>query len=322
MVEAWTPSTLPFTTNYNDHFETPLQAYLDVKPLLDWLSTLPEFNKNSTTASVRGNILISSSELSDTPWSGNPLAPQSGVSQTKLKLYDPYYCNGRTALFLKQLGYENVVHEKRDFYIDIARNDVPCHDVLITNPPYSDTHKIQCLDFCSGQGTAGTGNAVRKPFLLLMPAYTASKQYYRDSLGASLADVVYLVPSVSYKYDHPDSTGKQQSPFESMWFCGIGRERIDSFQQYWECLPKIKNRPKLATSQIQLKAIDVISSKNRPNPKQRNRARRQLVVTKYDSDSAEGQSMKSVTTTTKDKLSDENKNRDPMPTGKRKRRRF
>jgi hypothetical protein len=283
--EDFNPSNLPFETNYNDHFETPLQAYLDVKPLLDWFlmhcDNVDKNNSNMIEESCNHQSVQtgSKSEIS-CPKLASSYAPQLGSSQTKLTLYDPYYCNGRTSFFLKQLGCGKVVHEARDFYVDISRNEIPQYDVLITNPPYSDTHKIKCLDYCFQKlrGIQETSTRDKgKLFLLLMPAYTATKQYYRDCLGdplVSISDAVYLIPSVPYKYDHPDKTGKDESPFESLWFCLIGKHRVKSFQQYWQSLPTQENLPKLATSLTQLQANEVISLTNRPNPRHRRRLRR------------------------------------------------
>jgi hypothetical protein len=247
---TWHPSDLPFATNYNDHFETPFQAYVDIKPVLDWLCT-----------------------------------SQQHADKSNVRLYDPYYCNGRTVTLLKRLGYNNVVHEKRDFYGDISNDTVPGHDVVITNPPFSDSHKTQCLNFCFRKlrqaveldKVRSTGNSI--PFLLLMPAYVAAKQYFRDFLNKesdSVNDIIYLIPSTTYNYDHPENTGKDHCPFESLWFFGIGKERIDSFQIYWESLPPGTRRLTLATSLTQLQSLRVVSATNRPNPKQRSRIRKRM----------------------------------------------
>ena len=249
--EQWNPSFLPFETNYNDHFETPMQAYLDVKPLLDWFSTYSSISNSSTSKSHK-----------------------SDFAHKNLTLYDPYYCNGRTSDYLKQLGY-NVVHEARDFYLDIANNEVPRHDILISNPPYSDTHKIQCLNYCfqSLCSSVQLGDE-GKLFLLLMPSYVATKQYFRVCLDAASilpSDIVYVIPSSPYKYDHPSGTGKTQCPFKSLWFCAVGAHRVDSLVQYWNKIPGKRNQPQLATSLTSLIEKNIIQEKIRPNPKRRSK---------------------------------------------------
>lgn len=244
MGPRWDPSEFPFPVDYNDCFETPLNAYQDVQHLIEFL------------------------------------APQD-KNIDSVCLYDPYYCNGRTAVLLREhLGYKNVVHEKRDFYADIRNDEIPAYDILITNPPYSDTHKTKCLDYCFQQLRSSS-----RPFLLLMPAYTASKQYFRNFLKDDEDDeeVIYIVPDQDYQYEHPENTGKEESPFASLWFCGIGRERVRALRKFWN-----QNRnhdshwPQLAFSVSELDSQQVVSLQNRPNPRQRRKRRRKIILGKKD----------------------------------------
>lgn len=304
--EAWSASTAyPYPTDYNDHFETPKQAYMDIQPLLEWFLHLQNQKREQPENRLNSENTKRPESSKDTNNSVFTSTTGSPPSLT-IVLYDPYYCNGRTARLLHELGYPNVIHEKRDFYQDVALGTVPDHDILITNPPYSDTHKQKCLEYCfrqlrrRRQQQQGDPSDPDKPFLLLMPAYTASKQYFRDCLFPStstnsnstsnsattsemtslLEDVVYLIPSTSYHYDHPENTGKTNSPFESLWFCGIGRDRISAFQRYWQLLPPLssstantntvhRRRPTLITSLAGLQERNIISWNNRPNPRQR-----------------------------------------------------
>ena len=241
---AWHASNLPFATNYNDHFETPFQAYIDVKPVIDWLCTL-----------------------------------RLKTDKFKVNLYDPYYCNGKAAKQLKELGYESIFHEKRDFYMDISNNTVPAHDILITNPPFSDSHKTQCLNYCFQKlrQPIESPDSNKRPFLLLMPSYVAAKQYFRNFLTVEpdlVNDIVYLIPSQTYKYDHPEKTGKDHCPFDSLWFLGIPKNQIASFQEYWESLAS--KQLTLATSLAQLQSLGVISASNRPNIRKRCQIRKRM----------------------------------------------
>ena len=109
----------PYPVDYCDHFETPLQAYKDIAPLVDEL-----FFRNT-----------------DSNDSKNKRKRTSFTDRSDIRVYDPYYCHGQAAVALqKELGY-TAVHEKRDFYKDMEQGTVPSHDILITNPPYSDQHK-------------------------------------------------------------------------------------------------------------------------------------------------------------------------------------
>lgn len=236
--KKWNPK-FDYDVDYNDHFETPLVAYQDILPLLD--------------------------------------AVHDQIDRKEHILYDPYYCDGRTSLYLHQIGFEKVQHAKRDFYVDIATQQVPPHHTFITNPPYSDTHKEKCLQFCIDQF-----RSKKRPFFLLMPNYVAARSYYRQILGKEVEDVAYFLPSRPYEYDHPEGTGREVSPFASLWFCGIGKAAIESFQKAGGANESFSFIPTLE----QLEARKVISTQKRPNPRQRKKRKAALLATTSDTFSA------------------------------------
>ncbi|KAL3939495.1 MAG: hypothetical protein SGBAC_005801 [Bacillariaceae sp.] len=219
-----------YKVDYNDHFETPLCAYKDILPLLD------------------------------------------GLNQNRKEhvIYDPYYCDGRVAVLLRQLGFDRIIHAKRDFYKDVEMNTVPEHVTLVTNPPYSDNHKEKCIEFCIQQFQE-EGRA----FFLLMPNYVAAKSYFRTLLNGKgcMDDVAYVVPPSPYEYDHPEGTGYEVPPFNSLWFVGIGKEKIRQMQETWQ--QKV-GFARFVTSLNELERLSVISMQKRPNPKQRKKRRLQL----------------------------------------------
>lgn len=216
-----------YKVDYNDHFETPKVAYQDILPLLDGL----KFKRKTHI------------------------------------LYDPYYCNGKTAILLRELGFDNVIHAKRDFYKDIEQNKVPTHDTLVTNPPYSESHKEKCVEFCIDQM-----KRENRPFFLLMPNYVAAKNYYRRLIHEKgcTNDVAYLAPSSPYEYEHPEGTGKEIPPFNSLWFVGIGEENIVRMKELFKSRP---GGPTFLTSLEELEEQSIISTQRRPNPKQRKKRR-------------------------------------------------
>lgn len=85
-----------FAVDYNDHFETPAVAYIDIQPLLQAYAAY----MNKTPAD--------------------------------LLIYDPYWCEGSVVAHLRSLGFLNVINSNRDFYADIKKKCVPgklpyCH---------------------------------------------------------------------------------------------------------------------------------------------------------------------------------------------------
>lgn len=236
-----------FETDYLDHFETPRAAYADVLPLLR--------------------------------------ACAAGGDLDDLTVYDPYYCKGAVREALAALGCRRsqVINENRDFYVDARTWKIPKHDVLLTNPPYSGNHKQLLLDHLLREATKAAewralldqvavaaaqveGEAVDvelaaqarelshasagTPFMLLLPAWVAATDYWRDFVtklasthddiaaeeavekarrrGAGvlpppperLAGVFYVSPRERYTFAHPQETGHATSPFHAVWFCG------------------------------------------------------------------------------------------------------
>ena len=114
------------------------------------------------------------------------------------------------------------------------------YDILVTNPPYSGEHKPRLIEFLKRS---------EKPFLLLLPVYTATKSYWRlfaeepisnlkpSSEGAGFSssqsfrrNTIYLLPPDSYEYHHPEGTGKDIPPFFSAWFAaGFSRAIVDRY---------------------------------------------------------------------------------------------
>lgn len=242
-----------FPVDYNDHFETPLQAYEDLNFIIELLTN------------------------------------DIGKEKRDVCIYDPYFCKGKMVEHLNSLGYANVINRNVNFYSDVSKRNTPglkyityfCYvvvivtllyvdfDILVTNPPYSGEHKPRLLDFLKSSG---------KPFAILLPVYTATKSYWKTfispeqgSVGQSASsqshksvsikpaplvssnaarenrEVCYLLPPNEYMFYHPEGTGKETPPFYSAWFLGnmpfrtsryISNEtrfEIDSFLHNFSC---------------------------------------------------------------------------------------
>ena len=165
----------PFATDFCDHFETPRRAYADVAPALDALVAKP---------------------------------------RAQTRIYDPYYCDGAAKRHLQQLGFTNVKNDNLDFYASKTYKDPAntTHDIVVTNPPFSEDHKERCLRWAL---------ATRKPFALLLPAYVVERRWFREALGD--ARPFFVAPSERYGFDHPLGAGADNSPFFSVWVVDSGR---------------------------------------------------------------------------------------------------
>lgn len=143
-----------------------------------------------------------------------------GKTRNSLLIYDPYFCDGGVKVKLNLMGYQNVWNENQDFYMNITNKTIPDYDVLVTNPPYSGDHVEKLLTFTAGS---------KKPYLLLMPHFVYTKDYYTRANGQN--HIFFLVPKSRYSYSPPQwvkwnsgstalSKGKTHTaPFPSFWYC-------------------------------------------------------------------------------------------------------
>lgn len=175
----------PYKVDPSDHCETPKEAFIDIAALLD------------ATAS------------------------QLGKTPSSLKIYDPYYCAGRSARTLGILGFDNVYNRCEDFYMAIENNTLPEFDVVVTNPPFSGDHMERLLKWVT---------SIDKPFFLLMPNFVYTKDYYTSSCNGKC--ISYLVPLARGRYkflppawvsakDGSTSIAKGKtatSPFLAFWY--------------------------------------------------------------------------------------------------------
>jgi len=250
----WSSASYPYPTDYNDHFETPQRAYNDIYPLLQYCLTRSKNNNTSNEATI----------------------------------YDPYFCTGSAATLMEKTFASNIQslplplpvrihHKKADFYVDIKQNRIPQYDILVTNPPYSGNHKERCLEFAVNQ-LKSNGRA----FFLLMPNYVSTKDYFKKITTAKTIQIIYIAPSSNcpYEYIHPEGTGHEKSPFESVWFCGVsGSEDMKALKDAFVKFHSKHNNsngtptPRWAESLQGLIRVGGVSGEKRKNPRQRKKMR-------------------------------------------------
>lgn len=209
--------------------------------------------------------------------------------RSTLRIYDPYYCDGGIKKKLESFGYTFVINRNRDFYHDIDKQTIPEYDVLVTNPPYSGVHIEKLLSFCSV-----TSRRIQKPFLILLPHFVYTKDYYERALSSTVSSsVFFLIPEVRYAYIPPVwveakigskalEVGKMTTaPFPSFWYCYAPKEIIFPNWLVQNFGPSGIIRPKHPSGLRYAKCPQDIPknfkgefdpSKKRSNPKARKRA--------------------------------------------------
>lgn len=221
----------PFSTDPDDHCETPLQAYRDILPFLNFLrqQQQPRTAKATTT----------------------PTEKSSATSS--LHIYDPYYCNGAVKRNFATLGFDQVYNVKEDCYRVWESDKAPAFDVLVTNPPYSGDHIERLCQQVMASNKSSTVFSNR-PWLLLLPNWVHKKDFYKQAIAlnksksgnhaASVASCqpFYLVPHKRYVYEPPRNFRQakksdvhvKSSPFVSMWYIWGGTKKVTDqwFQQY------------------------------------------------------------------------------------------
>ena len=236
-----------YNTEQEDHCETPLEAFKDLEPLLYYVAKSLKKDKS------------------------------------RLKIYDPFYCEGSMVDHLHELGFKDVYNKKEDFYSVVKHGDVPPYDVLVTNPPFSGNHMEKLLHFC-------LNDKEKRPFLLLLPNFVCQKQYFTQRFGSmeKKAPMFYMVPHKEYRfwapgrqkegikgrYVEPKAHGKK---FQCFWYCCLWES--SEITQKW--LKKKASYPhKGQGDQTCTIAKDVselpgqFKSKKRLNPRQRAKIRK------------------------------------------------
>ena len=224
----------PFETEFGDHFATSLSSLKDIKPVLDWLC-------------AKDHVSI---------------------------IYDPYYCDGAVKRHLTSLGFpeNNVVHQNRDFYRDVKTGQVPNHDILLTNPPYSGDHKARILEFALNKNKG-------RPWALLVPSYCVTKQWFKQSIDTHLKfshhRPFFIVPKERYTYAHPTGKGHSSSPFESIWIVGAWDDTEALFSHSKRHLDHAWVAR--TANELSRNRVDGVRMARRKNPRARRKARRKRV---------------------------------------------
>jgi len=115
-------------------------------------------------------------------------------------LWDPFYCQGSSGIFLKELGFE-VIHKNEDFF----KNNKG--DIILSNPPY--TIKKEILIKLKEIG---------KPFMLLMPLDTLSR-VYTNKLDLDLQLIIPKKRIQFIKYFEGELKCENRNCFDVAWFC-------------------------------------------------------------------------------------------------------
>jgi hypothetical protein len=153
-----------------DDRETPERAISDVSRLLNFFL--------SSCTSTKGN-------------------------RNEIQIYDPYYCKGTIKHELSKFGFHNVYNEPVDFYQAILKKEVPCYDILLTNPPYSGRHIRKAMEFAC---RSSSGSKSTKPWCMLLPSNVYLRDWYEHVIRFEPSPPLFLCPHERYSFVVPTSS--------------------------------------------------------------------------------------------------------------------
>ena len=102
-----------------------------------------------------------------------------------LKIYDPYFCDGKIVKHFEDLGFDKVHNKCEDFSVVLKDKKVPKHDVVVSMPPLGENSIEKCLKFCIRND---------KPWFLLLPYYVYKLDFYKQFVESSKMRPFYVVP--------------------------------------------------------------------------------------------------------------------------------
>jgi hypothetical protein len=260
-----TPSAHLFQVDETDHCETPLEAYKDIAILLEHFAkaigktraTLRIYDPYYCNGGVKSRLALLGfktvfNENTDFYANIKKVRTRSRYELFELASSSGLYAGGEYACaLLTRCCFVQYIP-------GIFQGSTPDYDVLLTNPPYSGTHIEKLLKFTVGDllgGSSGnktTGKKSKKehgtigsskPFLLLLPHFVYTKDYYKhifpvlenDSQNRqSNSSPFFLCPLSRYNYIPPQwvtadegskavAKGKvKTAPFPSFWYCRQG----------------------------------------------------------------------------------------------------
>lgn len=114
-------------------------------------------------------------------------------------IFEGFYGDGNSGKYLKELGFKVESHDV-DFFDDQKFN----YDIIITNPPYSIKAKV-----------FKKLAEINKPFMLLVPVSTITKQYLKKYFKDKIQIVI---PQKRIQFIK-DGVQNNRCFFDTIWIC-------------------------------------------------------------------------------------------------------
>lgn len=137
-----------------------------------------------TASGALGFAAGASDDWQTCPSAWAALAPHVRKYAAK-RVWQPFYYDGKCAEHLRELGFSDVVHEKRDFFERVTdKKFLKKVDVIMDNPPYTSPETKEAV--------LGALAASGKPFIMLLPISVLHVAFVRRLLD--MRRVQALIP--------------------------------------------------------------------------------------------------------------------------------
>ena len=119
-------------------------------------------------------------------------------------LYEPFYGNGQSVTYLRDLGYQTVFKDV-DFFSNEILNESQ-YDMILTNPPF--TKKKEVLQKLK---------IINKPFIAILPMTVVFTLYFHQIFNNN-DEIQMIIPNKHIHYDN-DKIKKDNTSFYSIYLC-------------------------------------------------------------------------------------------------------
>lgn len=120
-------------------------------------------------------------------------------------IYEPFYSNGVSKIYLGKLGYSNVIHDNEDFFENYDKYE---YDIIISNPPYTIKQNILKILY-----------RIDKKFVLIVPTAIISKLYLKNIFGKDIYKLQFIIPNRRIQFERLDCFNQKRTAFDTIFLC-------------------------------------------------------------------------------------------------------
>jgi len=122
-------------------------------------------------------------------------------------IWEPFYGDGKSGEYLRELGCKSVIHEPIDFFESMPEET----ETIISNPPFSQSKAVM-----------ERLKQLNKPFIVIMPSPKICTSYFRDNFMNTGLQIIIPRKRIHFE-KHVDGEKvagwKNQCNFDCFYYC-------------------------------------------------------------------------------------------------------